>query len=129
LLGIDYLCGAADNRLQRLPPETERLFAQAMLDHPIAENTQEANEQHYELPAEFFELALGPHRKYSCCLYAGDGGSLGEAEARALSETCAHADLYAAVDDLVDKLDRQVVRHKDKLQDHQHTTAKRTLAA
>ena len=94
LLGIDYLCCAADKRLQRLPPETERLFAQAMLDHPIAENTQEANEQHYELPAEFFELALGPHRKYSCCLYAGDGGSLGEAEARALSETCAHADLY-----------------------------------
>ncbi len=37
----------------------------------------------------------------------------------------AHADLYAAVDDLVDKLDRQVVRHKDKLQDHQHTAAKR----
>ena len=39
----------------------------------------------------------------------------------------ARADLYAAVDDLVDKLDRQVVRHKDKLQDHQHTTAKRAL--
>ena len=39
----------------------------------------------------------------------------------------AHHDLYAAVDDLVDKLDRQVVRHKDKLQDHQHTAAKRIL--
>ncbi|NBS09002.1 MAG: ribosome-associated translation inhibitor RaiA [Betaproteobacteria bacterium] len=39
----------------------------------------------------------------------------------------ANADLYAAVDDLVDKLDRQVVRHKNKLQDHQHTTAKRIL--
>jgi putative sigma-54 modulation protein len=31
-----------------------------------------------------------------------------------------HEDLYAAVDDLVDKLDRQVVRHKDRLQDHHH---------
>ena len=31
----------------------------------------------------------------------------------------AHQDLYAAVDELVDKLDRQVVRHKDRLQDHQ----------
>jgi putative sigma-54 modulation protein len=41
----------------------------------------------------------------------------------------AHADLYAAVDDLVDKLDRQVVRHKDKLQDHQHTTVKRVLVS
>jgi putative sigma-54 modulation protein len=38
-----------------------------------------------------------------------------------------HADLYAAVDDLVDKLDRQVVRHKDRLQDHHHGTAKRLM--
>ncbi|MBX9935224.1 MAG: ribosome-associated translation inhibitor RaiA [Burkholderiaceae bacterium] len=29
-----------------------------------------------------------------------------------------HQDLYAAVDDLVDKLDRQVVRHKNRLQNH-----------
>lgn len=27
-------------------------------------------------------------------------------------------DMYAAVDSLVDKLDRQVVKHKEKLQDH-----------
>ncbi len=40
----------------------------------------------------------------------------------------AHQDLYAAVDDLVDKLDRQVVRHKDKLQDHHHASAKRILS-
>ncbi len=39
-----------------------------------------------------------------------------------------HEDLYAAVDELVDKLDRQVVRHKDKLQDHHHATAKRLHA-
>jgi len=38
---------------------------------------------------------------------------------------CASEDLYAAVDELVDKLDRQVVRHKDRLQDHQHPSAKR----
>ena len=29
-----------------------------------------------------------------------------------------HADLYAAVDELADKLDRQVLRHKDKIQEH-----------
>ena len=34
-----------------------------------------------------------------------------------------HEDLYAAVDDLVDKLDRQVVRHKDRLQDHRMSSA------
>jgi putative sigma-54 modulation protein len=39
----------------------------------------------------------------------------------------AHEDLYAAVDDLVDKLDRQVVRHKDRLQDHHHEAGKRMM--
>ena len=39
----------------------------------------------------------------------------------------AHADLYAAVDDLVDKLDRQVVRHKDRVQDHRHEAPKRLM--
>ena len=39
----------------------------------------------------------------------------------------AHADLYAAVDELVDKLDRQVVRHKDRLQNHHHEAPKRLM--
>jgi putative sigma-54 modulation protein len=39
----------------------------------------------------------------------------------------AHSDLYAAVDDLVDKLDRQVNRHKEKIQNHHFEAAKRTL--
>jgi putative sigma-54 modulation protein len=40
---------------------------------------------------------------------------------------CAHEDLYAAVDELVDKLDRQVVRHKDRLQEHSHESPKRLM--
>jgi putative sigma-54 modulation protein len=39
---------------------------------------------------------------------------------------CAHEDLYAAVDELIDKLDRQVVRHKDRTQEH-HSHAKRLM--
>ncbi len=39
----------------------------------------------------------------------------------------AHSDLYAAVDELVDKLDRQVVRHKDRLQSHHHGAPKRLM--
>ena len=38
-----------------------------------------------------------------------------------------HEDLYAAVDELVDKLDRQVVRHKDRMQDHHHEAPKRLM--
>ncbi|MGY8904832.1 MAG: ribosome hibernation-promoting factor, HPF/YfiA family [Burkholderiales bacterium] len=39
----------------------------------------------------------------------------------------AHADLYAAVDDLVDKMDRQVGRYKTRLQEHHHAAAKRLM--
>ena len=37
----------------------------AHVDRPIAEKPEKANEQHYELPAEFLGLILGPRRKYS----------------------------------------------------------------
>jgi putative sigma-54 modulation protein len=40
---------------------------------------------------------------------------------------CSHQDLYAAVDELVDKLDRQVVRHKSRIQDHHHEAPKRLM--
>lgn len=33
-------------------------------------------------------------------------------------------DLYAAIDLLMDKLDRQVIKHKTKIQDHQHEAIK-----
>ena len=39
-----------------------------------------------------------------------------------------HEDLYAAVDQLMDRLDRQVCRYKDKAQDHHHVSAKRMTA-
>ena len=39
----------------------------------------------------------------------------------------AHEDMYAAVDELIDKLDRQVVRHKDRLQNHHHESPKRPM--
>jgi putative sigma-54 modulation protein len=39
----------------------------------------------------------------------------------------AHQDLYAAVDDLVDKLDRQVVKHKDRIRNHHHESHKRLM--
>ena len=42
---------------------------------------------------------------------------------------CAAEDLYAAIDQLMDKLDRQVVRHKGKVQDHHHVAVKRADAS
>ncbi len=46
---------------------------------------------------------------------------------RDLFAESSHADLYAAVDELADKLDRQVLRYKDKTQEHHHETAKRLM--
>ena len=42
---------------------------------------------------------------------------------------CTSEDLYAAIDQLMDKLDRQVCRYKDKVQNHHHAAAKRIDAA
>ncbi len=92
-LGIDLLVGRTRRELAALPAETERLFAQQMAERPIAEHPERANDQHYELPPEFFALTLGPRRKYSCCLYDQGAVTLAEAEIRALSETVAHAGL------------------------------------
>ncbi|HEY4123894.1 MAG TPA: cyclopropane-fatty-acyl-phospholipid synthase family protein, partial [Rhizomicrobium sp.] len=70
-----------------------RDFVRSMAARPVAEFTQAANDQHYELPPAFFALCLGPHRKYSSCLYPIGSETLAEAEFCALEETVAHADL------------------------------------
>lgn len=46
----------------------------------VAEQTQAANEQHYEVPTEFYLECLGKNLKYSCCLYSKPGMTLDEAE-------------------------------------------------
>jgi cyclopropane-fatty-acyl-phospholipid synthase len=60
---------------------------------PVAIATREANEQHYELPCEFFELVLGRHLKYSSCYFDPGVTSLDEGEARMLALTCERARL------------------------------------
>lgn len=68
-------------------------FVEEMRQSPIALHTQEANEQHYELPPRFFELVLGPHLKYSCCHFPEGVKELGHAEASMLALTCERAQL------------------------------------
>ena len=68
-------------------------FVEEMRQSPIALHTQEANEQHYELPPRFFELALGPHLKYSCCHFSEGVTELEQAEASMLALTCERAQL------------------------------------
>ena len=47
---------------------------------PVALNTMEANEQHYEVPARFFEIVLGPWLKYSSGFWFEDTLSLRQSE-------------------------------------------------
>ncbi len=44
-------------------------YIEIMNSSPIALVTEKPNEQHYELPTEFFQYCLGPHMKYSSCIY------------------------------------------------------------
>jgi cyclopropane-fatty-acyl-phospholipid synthase len=90
---IALLVANARKSLKTPPADAEAAFAREMAERPVAEHTDAANQQHYELPARFFELCLGPHRKYSSCFYESENASLGEAEASALRITCEHADI------------------------------------
>jgi cyclopropane-fatty-acyl-phospholipid synthase len=92
-VGIAFLVARARRRLEGEPVDTAATFAEDMRSHPIAENTEDANAQHYEVPAEFFDLVLGPRRKYSSGFYDSAAATLAQAEERALAETCEHAGL------------------------------------
>ena len=73
-------------------------FFESLRKGPIAAVPEIANQQHYELPAEFFGIILGPHRKYSCCYWPDQGSSLPEAEDAALNLTCERAQLQDGQD-------------------------------
>lgn len=98
LAGIDMLCARTKRRLAKIPPDAEAAFAADMAKFPVASHTDEANRQHYEVPAEFFALVLGAQRKYSCCYYPHNQKSLDEAETAALAETVDHAELEDGMD-------------------------------
>jgi cyclopropane-fatty-acyl-phospholipid synthase len=90
---IQVLVSGARKQACGAGPDADAAFAREMCERPIAEHTDAANEQHYEVPAAFFQACLGPRLKYSSCLYA-PGETLEQAEDRALAETVAHAGVY-----------------------------------
>lgn len=91
--GVSYLVGRTRERLRGAPVSSVEDFSRDMARFPIAVHTSEANAQHYEVPARFFELTLGPRRKYSCCYYDAADASLADAELSALEKTVSNADL------------------------------------
>ena len=71
--------------------EQQSAFIESMHRADIALLPEMANEQHYEVPQDFYEHVLGPHRKYSCCYWPSGTSDLEGAEKAGLELTCAHA--------------------------------------
>lgn len=65
---------------------------------PIAIEVDQANRQHYEVSAEFFNLVLGTRRKYSCCYWPPGVNSLDQAEDAMFQLTCERAQLEDGMD-------------------------------
>jgi len=63
----------------------EDQFVTEIKAQPIAVCQQDANQQHYEVPADFFRIVLGPKLKYSCALFRNPTSSLSEAEVEMLN--------------------------------------------
>jgi cyclopropane-fatty-acyl-phospholipid synthase len=73
--------------------QRQRALRQRLAAAPVAVRTDAANEQHYEVPPEFFELCLGPRLKYSSCLFPPGVDDLSLAEDAMLAATCERARL------------------------------------
>jgi cyclopropane-fatty-acyl-phospholipid synthase len=80
--------GSVEDRGQR-----KRELLAALGAAPVAIDTDEANQQHYEVPTELFELMLGPRLKYSSAWWPPGVTTLAEAEEAMLALTCDRAEL------------------------------------
>ncbi|MCL4227827.1 MAG: cyclopropane-fatty-acyl-phospholipid synthase family protein [Myxococcales bacterium] len=92
--GIHYLLRTRLAGERRRPDELRRhqqAFVQELRASPIALEVDAANQQHYEVPADFFGLVLGAHRKYSSCYFPPGVTRLDDAEAAMLALTAARA--------------------------------------
>lgn len=69
------------------------LLLQNLKSSPIAVETEAANDQHYEVPPEFFRYVLGENLKYSACYWDEHTEHLGQAEQQMLDLYIVNAQL------------------------------------
>lgn len=87
--GIRKLC--RQRLREEMAQDVERYSARKnslikqLRESPIAIETQAANEQHYEVPAIFYQHALGKNLKYSGCYWPESVNNLDEAEDKILA--------------------------------------------
>jgi cyclopropane-fatty-acyl-phospholipid synthase len=96
-IGIRRLLAQRLREEDRGTPEEQQRhlmsFVQQLRGSEVAIETAAANQQHYEVPSEFFTNVLGKHLKYSCCYYQPGISSLDAAEAEMLALTVKRAGL------------------------------------
>lgn len=73
--------------------EKKMAFVNELKGMPIAIQQTKANDQHYEVPNEFYQMVLGPFMKYSSCYYPTPETTLAEAEVAMLEMYCERAGL------------------------------------
>jgi cyclopropane-fatty-acyl-phospholipid synthase len=95
--GIRKLCKQRLDELHTSSLEEKQIkaeaYRQSLINSPLAIHTKNANEQHYELPSEFFFHVLGKNLKYSSCYYSSQTQSLSQAEDLALGIYCERVEL------------------------------------
>lgn len=72
-LGVRYFCRYRLRQVAQASGEemdqARRAFLEELKASPIALETDKANDQHYRVPTEFFQVVLGEQMKYSCAYW------------------------------------------------------------
>jgi len=101
-LGIKRLCGQRLSEANTLGLEalenSHQQWIDLLTESPVAIVPEKANEQHYEVPPQFFELVLGANLKYSSGYWPKEVFSLDESEHEMLKITCERAGLVDGQD-------------------------------
>jgi len=101
-IGIRRLLASRLRMEESRNPDEQRAYVKHFVEElrhsPIAVATDFANEQHYEVPTEFFRQALGPRLKYSCCYWPDPETTLTQAEEAMLDLFCSRAGVEDGMD-------------------------------
>jgi cyclopropane-fatty-acyl-phospholipid synthase len=96
-LGIRRLLARRLRDIDHVTPESHAQQTADLIESlrrgPITTDIISANEQHYEVPADFFRSVLGTRLKYSCCHFPDGVANLDEAEERMLDLVCQRAEV------------------------------------
>eukprot|EP00177_Eucheuma_denticulatum_P004089 GFKZ01007403.1.p1 GENE.GFKZ01007403.1~~GFKZ01007403.1.p1 ORF type:complete len:350 (+),score=53.30 GFKZ01007403.1:193-1242(+) len=88
----ERLEGEASNNIEEEMRQKMSMI-ESLRENTIAVEQEKANEQHYELPTDFFLHTLGDRMKYSSCYYESSEASLNTAEESMLRLYCQRAGL------------------------------------